>query len=51
MSDISRLRAQLEHAEEQLMLADDICERSIWGSMVDMIEEAIADALVTVEAN
>ena len=33
----------LNMREEQLMLADDICERSIWGSIVDMIEEAIAD--------
>lgn len=51
MSDISRLRAQLAHAEEQLWIADTMSSQSLWSDRCDQLEAAIADALVPVEAN
>ena len=51
MSDISRLRAQLAHAEEQLMIAETMHSQVRWGNRCDQLEAAIADALVRVEDN
>ena len=37
------LRSQLEYAEEQLMIADDISSKILWGNRCDALEAAIAD--------
>jgi hypothetical protein len=44
MSNIEYLRQQLEYAEEQLMIADDIYTKVTWGNRCDTLEAALADA-------
>jgi len=46
MSDIDYLRQQLEYAEEQLMIADDMSSKLTWGNRCDALEAALADAEV-----
>ena len=46
MSDIEYLRQQLEYAEEQLILADDMYTKLTWGNRCDALEAALADAEV-----
>ena len=43
MTDITYLKQQLEYAEEQLMLADDMSSQLTWGNRCDALEAAIAD--------
>ena len=43
MSDIDYLRQQLEYAEEQLMIADDMYSKITWGNRCDVLEAAILD--------
>ena len=44
MSNIDYLRQQLEYAEEQLMIADDMTSKLTWGNRCDALEAALADA-------
>lgn len=44
MSNIEYLRQQLEYAEEQLMIADDMYSKLTWGNRCDALEAALADA-------
>ena len=37
------LRQQLEYAEEQLMIADDITSKLMWGNRCDALEAAMRD--------
>jgi hypothetical protein len=46
MSNIDYLRQQLEYAEEQLMIADDMYSKITWGNRCDALEAALADAEV-----
>jgi hypothetical protein len=46
MSNIDYLRQQLEYAEEQLMIADDMYSKLTWGNRCDALEAALADAEV-----
>ena len=46
MSDIDYLRQQLEYAEEQLMLADDMYTKLTWSNRCDALEAALVDAEV-----
>jgi hypothetical protein len=46
MSDIDYLRQQLEYAEEQLMIADDMSSKLTWGNRCDALESALLDAEV-----
>ena len=41
--DLTYLRNQLEYAEEQLMLADDMTSKVTWGNRCDAFEAALAD--------
>ena len=41
--DLTYLRNQLEYAEEQLMLADDMSSKLTWGNRCDALEAALAD--------
>ena len=43
MSDIDYLRQQLEYAEEQLMIADDMSSKLTWGNRCDVLEAALLD--------
>ena len=43
MSNIDYLRQQLEYAEEQLMIADDMYSKITWGNRCDVLEAALAD--------
>jgi len=43
MSDIDYLRQQLEYAEEQLMIADDMSSKLTWSNRCDALEAALAD--------
>ena len=43
MSDIDYLRQQLEYAEEQLMIADDMTSKLTWGNRCDALEAAWQD--------
>ena len=43
MTNIEYLKQQLEYAEEQLMLADDMYSKLTWGNRCDALEAAIAD--------
>jgi len=43
MSNIDYLRQQLEYAEEQLMIADDMSSKLTWGNRCDALEAALAD--------
>ena len=43
MTNIDYLKQQLEYAEEQLMIADDMYSKLTWGNRCDALEAAIAD--------
>ena len=43
MSDTDYLRQQLEYAEEQLMIADDMTSKLTWGNRCDALEAALTD--------
>jgi hypothetical protein len=43
MTNTDYLKQQLEYAEEQLMLADDMSSQLTWGNRCDALEAAIAD--------
>ena len=43
MTNTDYLKQQLEYAEEQLMLADDMSSQITWGNRCDALEAAIAD--------
>ena len=43
MTNTDYLKQQLEYAEEQLMLADDMNSKVTWGNRCDALEAAIAD--------
>jgi hypothetical protein len=44
MTNIDYLKQQLEYAEEQLMLADDMYSKLTWGNRCDALEAALLDA-------
>jgi hypothetical protein len=44
MTDITYLKQQLEYAEEQLMIADDMYSKLTWGNRCDALEAALLDA-------
>ena len=39
----SYILKQLEYAEEQLMIADDMASKDTWGKRCDVLEAALAD--------
>ena len=43
MTDITYLKQQLEYAEEQLMIADDMYSKVTWGNRCDALEAALLD--------
>ena len=43
MTNNDYIKQQLEYAEEQLMLADDMYTKVTWGNRCDALEAAIAD--------
>ena len=43
MNNTDYRKQQLEYAEEQLMLADDMSSQLTWGNRCDALEAAIAD--------
>jgi len=43
MTNTDYLKQQLEYAEEQLMIADDMYSKLTWGNRCDALEAAIAD--------
>ena len=43
MTDLEYLRQQLEYAEEQLMIADDMSSKLTWDNRCDALEAALAD--------
>lgn len=43
MTNIDYLKQQLEYAEEQLMLADDMYSKLTWGNRCDALEAALLD--------
>ena len=44
MTNTDYLKQQLEYAEEQLMLADDMYSKVTWGNRCDALEAALLDA-------
>jgi hypothetical protein len=44
MTNIDYLKQQLEYAEEQLMIADDMYSKLTWGNRCDTLEAALLDA-------
>jgi hypothetical protein len=46
MTNIDYLKQQLEYAEEQLMIADDMYSKLTWGNRCDTLEAALLDAEV-----
>ena len=35
------IKRNIEHAEEQLMIADDMYTRTVWGNRLDALENAL----------
>jgi len=44
LTDITYLKQQLEYAEKQLMIADDMYSKLTWGNRCDALEAALLDA-------
>ena len=43
MTDLEYLNIQLEHAKQQLMIADDMTSKLTWGNRCDVLEAALQD--------
>ena len=35
------IRKNIEYAQEQLMIADDVYTRTVWGNRLDVLEDAL----------
>lgn len=43
------LKQNIEHAQEQLMIADDMYTRTVWGNRVDALESALNELRMEVK--
>ena len=41
------IKAQMEYAEEQLMIADDMNSKLVWGNRLDALEDALDYAAIS----